>query len=157
MSNRLPAEELFIADQMVSRISQHELDQLMDGDVNPDERRRLIAALVLVFVGGLAIGRSWPISSPSLSPQMALKGSTPETAGTQQVSSPGKREQLIVHVLGFMNVEGEDGARHAVPIVAAPGLKVDLPPRQPATLAGARRVAIPAELVSVATRGPPAY
>src|SRR5205823_2761276 len=45
MSDRLPAEGNFIADHMISRIAQHELDQLVDGDVNPDERRRLIAAL----------------------------------------------------------------------------------------------------------------
>jgi hypothetical protein len=49
-------------------------------------------------------------------------------------AGPAKQEHLLVHVLGFINVDGEDGARHAVPILAAPGLRVE-PSRQSSTLA----------------------
>jgi hypothetical protein len=222
MNNQRPVEGDSIAERTMSRVSQHELDQLVDGDLEPAERRRLLtaladqpdgwrrcaltfleaqswrkacrqlaaesnrpdsaaprfaqsllrrhklrvaasiaaaAALALMFFGGLATGRAWPIAPP----QIAGENSSPkptDAAGPAQVNGADanrKEGRMVVHVLGFINVQGEDGARHVVPIVAVPGLKVDPPPRQPATLAGARRVAIPAELVSVVTRGPPAY
>jgi hypothetical protein len=102
------------------------------------------AVLALVFAGGLAVGRSWTILAPGSSPQIADRnggsstqgetGATAKAAANAREHGDGQKDQLVVHVLGFINVDGEDGARHAVPILAAPGLKVE-PPRHSSTVA----------------------
>jgi hypothetical protein len=106
------------------------------------------AVLALVFCGGLATGRSWPGSSSLIAGKGppsacatagdvaagASQNAVADDHGTNGNGSPGAARTLV-HVLGFINVQGEDGARHAVPILAAPGLKLDAPRRSPATLA----------------------
>src|SRR5262245_41407015 len=148
------------------------------------------AVLVLVFWGGLAAGRAWPTTSPMAreNPSESTTPSSAKRTPVAQETGPGgdRREgRLVVHVLGFINVQGEDGERHAVPILAAPGLKVDPPQPQASTLAArdpardasdvprfeiaggandratfplasGRRVAIPVNLVTIA-QGQPIY
>ncbi len=98
------------------------------------------AVLALVFCGGLATGRAWSTSSGEIAGDAARESSqtaVPKTVVTQgdgSTAGHGQEARMLLHVLGFINVQGEDGARHAVPILAAPGLKVDAP-RQSATLA----------------------
>jgi hypothetical protein len=110
--------------------------------------RRLAASIVtaaallgLVFCGGLATGRTWPVAWPRVAeedpaPDKTAKGSSaqgaPQAATARENGTHDAKDKdapLLMHVLGFIHVPGEDGSRHAVPILAAPGLKVDAPQR----------------------------
>jgi hypothetical protein len=107
--------------------------------------------LGVVFCGGLAAGRAWPASSPLMADERSSQtGANPDgvqgsmrtaIVGANRNSSDGNRKhaRTVVQLLGIIHVPGEDGARLAVPILAAPGLKVDPPPRQPGTLAAGHR------------------
>src|SRR5262249_36566402 len=98
----------------------------------PRRAARIAAAaamVAVVFFGGLALGRAWP-TAPAL-PQMAGGASSDPQNG----AASHKEGRMVVHLLGFVNMRGEDGARQAVPILAAPGLKVDASPLPGTTLA----------------------
>ncbi len=124
------------------------------------------AVLVAAFWGGLAIGRAWPITLPSVaedsspSKTASVPGASRDGSHTPVADSHGndpavrRREaRAVLQVLGVIHVPGEDGARHAVPILAAPGLRIEAPQRQPGTLAAAPRSAAAADLQPASSPG----
>jgi hypothetical protein len=88
------------------------------------------AVLLAAFIGGLATGRAW--SAAAGPTQIAGNAAS----GSQDGGGGPNEGRMIVHLLGFINVRGEDGAQQAVPILAAPGLKVEAPQPPATTLAG---------------------